>query len=107
MTILTSRSQTPFGNALPRNSVSFRRSKRSFPNGVWEPEQLGRLRLSANAKPQAAEFYYPRAFNFTDGSSATLTHTWTCGSPRKYQTNDGPSSRQLSHSPSLPMSPSL
>ena len=47
-----------------------------------------------------------QAFSFTVGSSATLTHTWTCGAPRKYQTNDGPSSRQLSHTPSSPMSPS-
>ena len=43
---------------------------------------------------------YPFALSGTDGSLATLTQTWTCGSPRKYQTNDGPSSRQLSHAPS-------
>ena len=50
---------------------------------------------------------HPLAFVLTVGSSATLTQTWTCGWPRKYQTNAGPSSRQLSHSPSSPMSPSL
>ena len=34
-----------------------------------------------------------------------LTHMWTWGEPRKYQTNDGPSSRQLSQTPSSPRSP--
>ena len=43
----------------------------------------------------------------TDGSSATLTQTWTCGAPRKCQTKAGPSSRQLSQTLSLPMSSSL
>ena len=39
--------------------------------------------------------------------SATLIQMCTCGSPRKYQTNDGPSIRQLSHTLSSPTSPSL
>src|SRR4051794_40220882 len=50
---------------------------------------------------------YPFALVCTLGSSATLTQMCTCGWPRKYQTNEGPSSRQLSHSPSSPISPSL
>jgi hypothetical protein len=33
-----------------------------------------------------------------------LAHTWTCGSPRKYQTIAGPSICQTSHTPSLPTS---
>src|SRR5262245_57312686 len=48
-----------------------------------------------------------RALSGTAGSSATWIQMWTCGWPRKYHTNAGPSSRQLSHSPSLPISPSL
>src|SRR5262249_55778879 len=48
-----------------------------------------------------------RALRGTAGSSATLIQMCTCGWPRKYHTNAGPSSRQLSHSPSFPRSPSL
>jgi hypothetical protein len=64
-------------------------------------------RLLPSPRCLTEQLFYPRALSFTEGSSATFTQTWTCGSPRKYQTNEGPSSRQLSHSPSLPMSPSL
>src|SRR5262245_60298024 len=32
-----------------------------------------------------------------DGSLATCIQLWTCGAPRKNQTNAGPSRRQLSH----------
>ena len=58
------------------------------------------LERACRARPQVS------AFNSTFGLFATCTQTWTCGEPRKYQTKDGPSSRQLSHSPSLPRSPS-
>ena len=53
----------------------------------------------ALTRPRSPNVIYPLALVSTVGSSATLTQTWTCGVPRKYQTNDGPSSRQLSHSP--------
>ena len=43
------------------------------------------------------------ALALTDGSSATWTHVCTCGTPRKCQTNAGPSSRQTSYSPSRQM----
>src|SRR6476620_11768689 len=60
-----------------------------------------------DARVRLESLTYPLAFKGIDGSSATLTHTWTWGVPRKCQTNVGPSSRQLSHTPSLPKSPDL
>src|SRR5208337_4392136 len=38
---------------------------------------------------------------------ATFSQVWTCGEPRKYHEKAGPSSFQMSQTPSLPISPSL
>lgn len=67
-------------------------------------------RFLAVVAAHRAEFIQPtrdQEFVTTDGSSATFTHTCTWGVPRKYQTKAGPSSRQQSHTWSLPISPSL
>lgn len=59
-----------------------------------------------DSRPTTARGGSIHVLSGTEASSATLTHTWTWGAPRKCHTNAGPSSRQLSHTPSPPISPS-
>src|SRR5689334_9887884 len=54
--------------------------------------------------PLVCHFY---EFSFTPASLAMFTHTCTCGVPRKNQTKEGPSSRQLSQTLSSPRSGSV
>ena len=48
-----------------------------------------------------------RCYALTSGEAAMLTQVWTWGAPRKCHTNAGPSSRQISHTPSFPRSSCL
>src|SRR5579884_2722960 len=74
---------------------------------LCERESHPKLDFRARTSERLNGWRYPFALSGSAGSSPTLTQTWTWGVPRKYQTKAGPSNRQLSHSPSLPRSPSL
>ena len=49
----------------------------------------------------------PRRSAVSHAFRATFSQVWTWGEPRKYQANAGPSTFQMSQTPSLPISPSL
>ena len=72
----------------------------------WRGE-LPLARRSTDAFPyEPALRPLPHARGSRGASGSEMwTQVCTCGAPRKYQTRCGPSSRQLSQTPSLPVSP--